>query len=369
LAKKIVIFVIIFIGFVLVLKAQSINVSGIVTTGRFNTCGITPTITATLLSGNGSIVQNGALACINPSDTSIVNITVSNLRWDQNPGNNWLHGLFFPTNTGITILNYSLSPASWIYTSGCTGACPTGGGIVGSPGIYFVGTGQSCCPGGGSTPTPCDNYGDASMSCATPFTFSINMRILNSKILNSLTFKFRGSSDGNTGCWQTADLLNNEFVFRLECIPCSPSPFLCNPIATTVLATGLAGPYQWQNSIDSIQFNNIIDNSNYTGTNSSSLNLSNISSNRYGEQFRCIANGITGQLFTLTFRNSWTGLINTDWNTAGNWSCNAVPDANTDVFINGGNVVLNSNTIIRSLTIRAPATLTTNTGVVLTILH
>jgi hypothetical protein len=97
--------------------------------------------------------------------------------------------------------------------------------------------------------------------------------------------------------------------------------------------------------------------------------LSGINSSRYGEQFRCVANGINGQIFTLTFKNTWTGAINADWGIAGNWSCGSVPDAYTDVIINFGNVVISSNTTIRSLVIKPEATLTTNTGAVLTILH
>ncbi len=364
-----------FLSMVSIVKAQSINVSGIVTTGRFNTCGISPIITATFISGNGSMVQNGALACLNPNDSSLVELTFSNLRWDKSPNDNWLHAVYFlnGSGTGIRIIGSSFTTPNWIFmSSGCTGACPTGGQVQGGPGYYFDGTNQSyCCFYGNPAPdgNPCNNYGDSTAKCSNPYSISFLIKIRNFNISNSFVLRLRGSSDGNTGCWQTADQTFNSVTFQIAGIPCGASPVLCNPIATAVLTTGLIGPYQWQNSTDSVQFNNIVDNSNYTGTNSSSLNLSNISSNRYGEQFRCIANGITGQIFTLTFRNSWTGLINTDWNTAGNWSCNAVPDANTDVIINGGNVVLNSNATIRSITIRAPATLTTNTGVILTILH
>ncbi len=181
--------------------------------------------------------------------------------------------------------------------------------------------------------------------------------------------RFLGTSDGNTGCWQIPDTQINTFSFSLRGISCAPNPFLCNPIGTAVLASGLAGPYQWQNSTDSVVFNNITNNVNYSGTNTANLSLSNITSNRYGEQFRCIDNGITGQIFTLKFRNTWTGAINSDWGTAGNWSCGTVPDDNTDVVINSGTIVLNMNTTIRSLIIKPTATLTVNTGFVLTIVH
>jgi hypothetical protein len=374
--KKTIYLFIYFFNVVVILKSQSINVNGIVTAGRFNTCGITPTINATFISGNGSMVQNGALACLNPNDSSLIELVFSNLRWDKNPNDNWLHGIFFINGpgTGIRIIGNSLTPPNWIFmSSGSLGACPTGGQAQGGPGYYFDGSYQSSCCFNGSNVidgNPSNNYGDSTAKCSKPYNITFLIKIKNSNISNSLLFKLYGSADGNTGCWQTTDLTNNIITFQIAGIRCNPSPFLCNPIGNAVLTTGLAGPYQWQQSSDSVQFNNISDDANYSGTNSANLNLSNISSNRYGEQFRCVANGINGHAFTLTFKNTWTGAINTDWNTAGNWSCNAVPDANTDVIISSGSiVVLSNNTIIRSLTLRVGANFTIATGVILTILH
>jgi hypothetical protein len=351
--------------------AQSINVSNITTVGRFNTCSAgAPVITATLVSGNGSIVVNGALTCINPADTSIVNITISNILWDKNPDNNWIHGVFFSANGGTTVTSNSLAPSAWIFmAAGCTGQCPSSGAIIGGSGFYYSGSGQSCCPGGASTSYPCDNYGDPSISCTTPFTLSYQLKIRNNFIVNNLTLRIRGTSDGATGCWTTQDLITNNITFTLSSLACFTNPLICNPVGSAIFRTNLSAPYQWQQSVDSIVFNNITDNANYVGANSANLSLSNIPSNRYGEQFRCIANGITGQVFTIKFSNTWTGAINSDWDTAGNWSCGTVPDDNTDVVINFGNVIISSNASIRSLTIKPPATLTTNTGVVLTILH
>ncbi len=120
----------------LAINAQTINVSNITTTGRFNTCGVgAPIITATYLYGTGSTVINGSLVCIDPSGTlfSVINITVSNLRWNKTPNVSWMHGLFLnnTTESGVDLLNYTVSPAGWIYTTGCFGACNPGSSSAG----------------------------------------------------------------------------------------------------------------------------------------------------------------------------------------------------------------------------------------------
>jgi len=65
--------------------------------------------------------------------------------------------------------------------------------------------------------------------------------------------------------------------------------------------------------------------------------------------------------------NVWTGAISTAWKNAANWSCGAVPDANTDVVINSGRVVLGSNQACRSFKINPGVSLTVNSGFKLTV--
>jgi spore germination protein YaaH len=67
--------------------------------------------------------------------------------------------------------------------------------------------------------------------------------------------------------------------------------------------------------------------------------------------------------------NTWTGAVNTAWENAGNWSCGKVPDANTNVTINSGTVVVNSDVNIRTLTLNTDANFTVSTGFNFTILH
>jgi hypothetical protein len=65
----------------------------------------------------------------------------------------------------------------------------------------------------------------------------------------------------------------------------------------------------------------------------------------------------------------WTGSVSSDWENPGNWSCNLVPNSNSIVTIKFGNVVLNSNTIVKSLSLNPAANLVVVPGKKLTILH
>ncbi len=68
--------------------------------------------------------------------------------------------------------------------------------------------------------------------------------------------------------------------------------------------------------------------------------------------------------------NTWTGAVNTAWETAGNWSCGTVPDDPTmDVIINTGTVNLNSNRTCRSISIQSGAIVNITPGFNLTVVH
>jgi hypothetical protein len=65
----------------------------------------------------------------------------------------------------------------------------------------------------------------------------------------------------------------------------------------------------------------------------------------------------------------WNGSVSTAWETAANWSCNLVPDANTDVIINSGSVVVHSNATVKSLWLKTGVNFTVMPGVIFTVLH
>jgi hypothetical protein len=144
---------------------------------------------------------------------------------------------------------------------------------------------------------------------------------------------------------------------------------LCPPAASTTLATSLTGStYQWQVNTGG-GFGNISDNSFYSGTTTGTLSLNNIPSAWYGYTYRCLVDGTPDDETRIIFQNVWTGAINNDWENTGNWSCGTLPDANTDVIITGGTVIVNASTTIRTLSVLPGATVTVTTGVTLTVLY
>ena len=61
--------------------------------------------------------------------------------------------------------------------------------------------------------------------------------------------------------------------------------------------------------------------------------------------------------------------MDSSWENPANWSCGELPDENTDVIINNGTVIVNSNPEIRSLTLGTSANFTVNPNFIFTINH
>jgi endoglucanase len=130
--------------------------------------------------------------------------------------------------------------------------------------------------------------------------------------------------------------------------------------------------YQWQVSTNNgSSYTNISNGALYSGVGTDTLTLNSASSTMYGYLYRCTVNGSTAgsQVATLKFADTWIGTINNAWETAGNWSCGIVPDANTDVIISSGTPVINSIVNIRSLELDPSAILTVSQSKQLNILH
>lgn len=175
------------------------------------------------------------------------------------------------------------------------------------------------------------------------------------------------------GSNETLDLLymnvNSQQVVYLTEIPYTVATALCPPAGNTSFQSTVSGStYQWQVNTGN-GFTNISDNSNYIGTSSATLIVNNVPSSWNGYQYRCVTNTGNGNVYTIKFNDRWTGAVNTSWENPANWSCALLPDSNTDVVIITGTVVINSNVIVKSLTIKPGATLTVNTGFKLTVLH
>ncbi len=146
---------------------------------------------------------------------------------------------------------------------------------------------------------------------------------------------------------------------------------LCSGGVNTSLVSNVSGSsYQWQVNNGS-NYTNLSNGINYNGVSSLSLQLNNIPSSWYGYQYRCLVDGTNySDIYTLKFTDTWTGADGTSaWENPANWSCESVPDTNTDVIINTGIVVLNSNSSVRSITVDPGVSFTINPGYNLTITH
>jgi hypothetical protein len=128
--------------------------------------------------------------------------------------------------------------------------------------------------------------------------------------------------------------------------------------------TGAGYTYQWQVDSTGNGFLNLPNTSIYSGVNTDTLWLNNVSTSCYGYKYRCVVskNGVplTGPFYELRFSVKWQGANNSQWEDASNWSCNYVPDAKTDVIIQGSpaNPVINTNVTVHSVNLSPGTTLT-----------
>jgi hypothetical protein len=177
-------------------------------------------------------------------------------------------------------------------------------------------------------------------------------------------YRFYITATDSTGNIEVLKLADSIFVKNGEYIIC--------PNGTVTFDSRLSGTsYQWQ--VDTgAGFTNITDGGAYNGTNTSLLNISNAPSSMYGYQYRCLVNGTTySTVFLLKFGMTWEGTVSTAWENPANWSCNSLPDENTDVIVGEGKLnypQVNSNVSIRTLRFRPGASGTVNSGFTLTIL-
>lgn len=147
--------------------------------------------------------------------------------------------------------------------------------------------------------------------------------------------------------------------------------YLCPNGETTLVSYTAGNLYQWQMSTDSGKtFTNIINNNYYNGAETDKLLLTSVPTSFYNYQYRCLVNGATSkEIYVLKFINIWLGIYDNEWANPTNWSCGVLPDANTDVEVEAGTVLLNANYSCRSLTVKSGATVTVGAGYTLTITH
>jgi PKD domain len=163
----------------------------------------------------------------------------------------------------------------------------------------------------------------------------------------------------------TASITKNIWVQQVNDV------VMCPGGSDSIAVPSVAGnTYQWQTGMDFVSFNNVTDNANYSGSNTSKLKLINMPSSNYGRIYRCLVNGAnTAERFRISFSNNWTGTAGSAWENPANWSCGGLPDGNTNVIINSGPVVISSNAVCRTLYVAPGASFTIAPGATLTITH
>lgn len=143
---------------------------------------------------------------------------------------------------------------------------------------------------------------------------------------------------------------------------------VCPGTTKQLYAYAVSSPCQWQLSTDSgSSFTSLIDSPPYSGSNTQTLTIANTPSLYYGNIYRCISPTDTSTAYKIEFSNTFTGTANTNWENTANWSCGSLPDANTDVIINGANVLVNSNAFCRTLRLVNGANITVAAGYSLTV--
>jgi hypothetical protein len=159
---------------------------------------------------------------------------------------------------------------------------------------------------------------------------------------------------------------NTILIYR-NIVPAASNPSACIGLPFSFSTNILGNSFQWQEDTG-LGYLNLQDNNVYAGVHSAILSISNITS-VYGRKYRCLTDGVTGNENLLKLTNQWTGAINNAWENPGNWSCNIVPDENTDVKITAGMVNISTNTSIASLQISSNVSLNIAQGINLIILH
>ncbi|MFM9910491.1 MAG: FG-GAP repeat domain-containing protein, partial [Chitinophagaceae bacterium] len=143
---------------------------------------------------------------------------------------------------------------------------------------------------------------------------------------------------------------------------------VCPNNSLIIASTVFGSTYQWQYDFGG-GYENIVDGGNFSGVFSNTLHVINVPISWNGYKFRCLIENKISDTYRVDVGNTWINTQNSSWENPTNWSCGIVPDGNTNVFINNGNVVVNSNVFCRSIMIKSGANLSIKSGFSLTLTH
>lgn len=139
----------------------------------------------------------------------------------------------------------------------------------------------------------------------------------------------------------------------------------CSNGTITFTAVPNKSTYQWQADTGS-GFENISNNGNYTGTQTNSLLISNLTTVISGTLYRCLVEEEPDYIRQFRLGNIWTGVADTNWFNTSNWSCGTIPDAFTDVILlqDAPNYpIVPSSAAVKSIRVLPTTTIQINEGV------
>ncbi len=145
--------------------------------------------------------------------------------------------------------------------------------------------------------------------------------------------------------------------------------FVCPGDSRALVSDVTGNTYQWQVRINGV-FTDIPEGGYFSGTQSPTLQMTNVPSSLYGVLFRCLVNGSIGSRgFELRFVAFWVGSVSNAWENPDNWYCGKLPDENCDVTIqcSYNPPVLSSHASCRSLVLMNKQSLQVVPGYTLTI--
>lgn len=243
--KKIIVLSFCFFCLTMNTFSQAVGVTVTAPTGHFNPtfaggCNLgLPVITASFISGIGSSLQGNNIVITDPCGTTKVRITISNVRWSQNPNVNWIHGIsFFPASA---IPSNTTLPAGWAQFSSSTGQGACHPGVTGGAGFYRDGLGAACCTPVLNDGDPGNNYGDQNANCGVSYGFAYDLTFCNNSVTSAVDgfiTTVTGYSDYQTGCWDGVDAFgSSQFKFAITATPSTLPIFTANPTASAPVKT------------------------------------------------------------------------------------------------------------------------------------
>lgn len=178
------------------------------------------------------------------------------------------------------------------------------------------------------------------------------------------TYSFYSIATDNTGNRENSKNAGE----TITTVQSQPNNCPGNTITFTFGAPGSGYTLRWQADMGA-GFQNLNNDTVFSGVTTNVLSLAHAPTSWYGYQFRCVAtrngNLIEGAAQVLKFLNTWLGTTSAAWEIPANWSCNTIPDENTDVIVSSNTphpIQLSSNGTCRSLKLLNGAVFTVQAG-------